>query len=181
VRLEYQALYGPAWEEKFHKAADTPPDKARAEHAAWAAKVKGRLAALRDSKGGKRVDPTQRQADALAWDWYRWFTSQHLDNPGSPDGYDIVRYEFGHLVVEAGAPETVEADFDDPEVLSEIDTLARASQFLTRDRVDTGRANSLPVHGGQRVLRGYKVCCNAAPAETGLRISVSTSLLLRSP
>jgi hypothetical protein len=74
VRLEYQALYGPAWEEKFHKAAATPPDKARAEHAAWAGKVKGRLAALRDSKGGKGVDLTQRQADALAGDWYRWFT-----------------------------------------------------------------------------------------------------------
>jgi hypothetical protein len=86
---------------------------------------------LRDSKGGKGVDLTQRQADALAGDWYRWFTSQHLDNPGSPDGYDIVRYELGSLAVEAGAPETGEADFDDPEVLSEIDTLGRASQFLT--------------------------------------------------
>jgi hypothetical protein len=53
VRLEYQALYGPAWEEKFHSANDTPPDKARAEHAAWAAKVKGRIAALRDSKAAR--------------------------------------------------------------------------------------------------------------------------------
>jgi hypothetical protein len=34
VRLDYQALYGPAWEEKFHSAAGTPPDKATAEHAA---------------------------------------------------------------------------------------------------------------------------------------------------
>jgi hypothetical protein len=131
VRLKYHALYGPAWEEKFHEAADTPPDKARAEHAAWAAKVKGRIAALRDSKGGKGVDLTQRQADALAGDWYRWFTAQHLDNPGSPNGYDIVRYELGSLAVEAGDPEAGEADFDDPEVLSEVDTLARASQFLT--------------------------------------------------
>jgi hypothetical protein len=24
VRLEYQALYGPAWEEKFHGSADSP-------------------------------------------------------------------------------------------------------------------------------------------------------------
>src|SRR5215470_10221847 len=75
VRLKYQTLYGPAWEEKFHRPADTPSDKAVAEHAAWAAKVKGRIAALRDSKGGKGVDLTQREADALAGDWHRWFTS----------------------------------------------------------------------------------------------------------
>jgi hypothetical protein len=35
-----------------------------ADHAAWAAKVKGRIAALRDSKNGKAVDLTQREADA---------------------------------------------------------------------------------------------------------------------
>jgi integrase len=88
VRLEYQALHGPAWEEKFHRPADTPSDKALAEHAAWAAKVKGRIAALRSSKAGKGVDLTQKQAAALAGDWYREFTSQHEDNPGSPNGYD---------------------------------------------------------------------------------------------
>jgi len=31
--------------------------------------------ALRAAKGGKGNDLTQRQADALAGDWYRWFTS----------------------------------------------------------------------------------------------------------
>jgi hypothetical protein len=91
VRLEYQALYGPAWEEKFHRATDTPPDKARAEHAAWAAKVKGRIAALRDSKGGKGVDLAQRQADILAGDWYREFTSKHQENPGSPKRWSSLR------------------------------------------------------------------------------------------
>jgi integrase len=131
VRREYQALYGSAWEEKFRSAAGTPLDKARAEHAAWAAKVKGRIAALRDSKGDNGVDLTQRQADALAGDWYRWYVEQHQDNPGSPDGYDIVRYDLWRMAVEAGDPETDEADFDDPEVLSEAATLARASQFLT--------------------------------------------------
>jgi hypothetical protein len=85
-RREYQTLYGPAWEEKFRTAAGTPPDKARAEHGAWAAKVKGRIAALTDNKSGKGIDLTQRQADTLAGDWYRWYTSRHLDGPGSPDG-----------------------------------------------------------------------------------------------
>jgi integrase len=131
VRREYQALYGPAWEEKFRGRAGTPLDKARAEHAAWAAKIKGRIAALRDKRVGNSVDLTQRQADALAGDWYREFTSKHSDNPGSPDGYDIVRYDLWRTAVEAGDPETDEADFDDPEVLSEVATLARADQFLT--------------------------------------------------
>jgi hypothetical protein len=84
IRSEYQALYGQVSEVKFHRPAGTPPEKAKAEFAAWLAEVEGRIAALRESKGGKGVDLTQRQADVLAGDWYRWFTSQHLDNPGGP-------------------------------------------------------------------------------------------------
>ena len=57
VRREYQVLYGPAWEKKFRGPADTPPDKARAEHAAWAAKVKGRIAALRENGRFGAVHP----------------------------------------------------------------------------------------------------------------------------
>jgi len=113
IRLEYQAQYGPAWEEKFHRSADTPPEKARADHAAWAALVRNRIAALR-GKSGKGIDLTQQQADILAGDWYRWFTSQHLDNPGSPNGYDAIRFDLSSMAVEAGDPEAGEADFDMP-------------------------------------------------------------------
>jgi hypothetical protein len=42
VRFEYQVLYGPAWEEKLTLPAGTPPEKAKAEHAAWLAQVEGR-------------------------------------------------------------------------------------------------------------------------------------------
>jgi hypothetical protein len=78
VRLDYKAQFGgPAHEEKFHRSADTPSDKAVADHAAWAAKVKGRIATLRAGKNGKGVDLTQQQADALAGDWYRFYTSKH--------------------------------------------------------------------------------------------------------
>jgi integrase len=131
VRLEYQALYGPGWEEKFHRAADTPPDKSRAEHAAWAAKVRQRIAALRASKGSKGIDLTQRQADALAGDWYRWFTSQRLDNPGDAKRWSALREVLWDLAETAGDPEIREADFDDPEVLGVTETEAKASQFLT--------------------------------------------------
>jgi hypothetical protein len=91
VRVEYQSLYGPAWEEKLTIPASTPPEKAKAEYAAWLAKVEGRIGALRASKGGKGTDITQRQADALAGDWYRWYIAQHEENPGSPDGYGAWR------------------------------------------------------------------------------------------
>jgi hypothetical protein len=89
-----------AREEKFRSPGGTPLDKARAEHAAWAAKVKGRIGALR--AGDQRVDLTQQQADALAGDWYREFTAKHTDNPGSPEGYDIVRGDLWSMAVNAG-------------------------------------------------------------------------------
>jgi hypothetical protein len=152
VRLEYQAQFdGPAWEEKFHRSADTPPDKAVAEHAEWAAKIKGRIATLRASKGGKGVDLTQMQAYALAGDWYRRFTSQHLDNPGSAKRWSSLRETLWDVAALTSDPETREVDFDDPEVLSAIDTETHASQFLT-DRgimAEPGRADQLPVRGGQ--------------------------------
>jgi hypothetical protein len=129
VRIS-RSVWGGVWEEKFRRPADTPVDKAKAEHAASLAQIKGRIAALRASKGGKGVDLTQRHADALAGDWYRWFTSQHLDNPGSPKRWSRLRETLWDIAELAGDPETGEADFDDPEVLSAIDTETRASQFL---------------------------------------------------
>ncbi len=82
---------GPAWEAKGTIPADTPPEKVKARQAAFLVLVEGRIAALRASKGGRGVDLTQRQADALAGDWYQWFTSQHLDNPGSPAEWSTLR------------------------------------------------------------------------------------------
>jgi len=54
VSREYQVLYGRAWEEKFRSGANTSLDKARAEHAAWTAKVKGRIGG---SEGMASPDP----------------------------------------------------------------------------------------------------------------------------
>jgi integrase len=110
--------------------ADTPVDTAVAEHAAWAAKIKSRIAALRISKSGKGVDLTQREAYALAGDWYRQFTSQHLDNPGSAQRWSSLRETLWDIAELAGDPETREVDFDDLEVLSAVDIEARANEFL---------------------------------------------------
>src|SRR5215470_17716058 len=153
VRFEYQAQFGgPAWEEKFHRSPDTPPDQAVAEHAAWAAKIKGRISAVRASKGGKGIDLTRKQAVALAGDWYREFASQHQDNPGSSKRWSTLREVLWDMAETAGDAETREVDFDDPEVLSAIDTEARASQFLNDRGValtDAGRTMFLSAVVGQ--------------------------------
>jgi len=52
---------------------------------------KGASRRFRASKDGKGVDLTQRQAYALAGEWYRQFTSQHLDNPGSAKRWSNLR------------------------------------------------------------------------------------------
>jgi len=139
IRSEYQALYGQVSEVKFHRPAGTPPEKAKAEFAAWLAEVEGRIATLRASKGGNGVDLTQRQADALAGDWYRWFTSQHLDNPGGPKRWSGLRKELwdmayhiaGDIVDDVEETPVYVVDFEHPEVLRIFDAGTRASQFLT--------------------------------------------------
>jgi hypothetical protein len=85
---------------------------------------------LRTSKGSKRVDLTQREADALAEIGIGGSRRSTSTIP-APNGYEVVRYELCSMAVEAGDREAGEADFDDPEVLNEADTRARASQFLT--------------------------------------------------
>jgi len=128
VRLKYQALYGPAWEVKLTLPAGTSPEKAKALHAAWLAEVEGRIATLRAGYGCKAQDLSQREADALAGDWYRSFTTQHLDNPGSPHHWHELRET---LLDIAGNPETGEVDFDEAEVLAAVAIEARTAVFLT--------------------------------------------------
>jgi integrase len=150
VRAEYQRLYGgpqarsgKAWEAIFSEPASTPFDRAKTLHAEWLALVNRRIEALKGARASEGVELSQRDADALAGDWYRWFTSQYLDTPGSPKRWFNLRET---LLDKAGDPETGEVDFDQPEVLSALDTEARASQFLTDRGValtQTGRTSFL--------------------------------------
>jgi hypothetical protein len=80
VRVEYQRLYGPGVE--FWSPAGTAAREAKAEYAEWQALIERRATALRESGAGGR-DLTQRQAHALAGEWYRWFVRLHEDNPGA--------------------------------------------------------------------------------------------------
>jgi hypothetical protein len=88
VRDECQALYGKRWEELFHRPASLPLSKAKADHSEWVAEIESRIAALRAQHRGEGHDLTEeRQARALAGEWYRWFVGQHEENPGDPDGW----------------------------------------------------------------------------------------------
>jgi hypothetical protein len=84
VRDDYQALYGKRWEELFHRPASLPLPKAKADHSEWVAEIEGRFATLRAQQRGEGHDLTERQARALAGEWYRWFVGQHEENPGDP-------------------------------------------------------------------------------------------------
>jgi integrase len=142
VRAQYQALYGRpqarskvAWEAIFYAPAGTPPQKAKTAHAEWLALVESRVAILRQQKLGAGVDLSQRQAAALAGEWYRWFVSQHEENPGEcshwAEQYDVW---WNSLIDVAGDPETGEIDTQPPEVREELYPLlargARTDKFL---------------------------------------------------
>jgi integrase len=144
VRLQYQELYGPAWEVKLTIPATTAPEKAKAEHIAWLAEVEGRVATLRAGKRGRGQDLNQREADALAGEWYRWFTAQHLDNPGPPVHWTSLHED---LIWEAAYrnPETSEFDLDVPEVWAAVTVDGRTAEFL----IDRGLTLS---EDGQRLF-----------------------------
>src|SRR5258706_107386 len=152
LRAAYQAAYGQSWEVIFSAPPCTPVPQAKALHGKWLSEVELRISALRDVKAGKGRDLTQREADALAGQWYREFTSQHLDNAGSPTRWSSLREILWDRAALAGDPEAGEVDFDDPEVLSGIEIEAGTSQFLT-DRgialTEPGRTSFLSAVVGQ--------------------------------
>jgi hypothetical protein len=79
----YASLYGVRWEELFHAPPDCTPQRAKGLRAEWEADVETRIATLRAKQRGDGHDLTQKQAHALAGEWYRWFTAPYEDNPGS--------------------------------------------------------------------------------------------------
>jgi hypothetical protein len=103
----YQALYEKRCEELFHAPANCPPQRAKALHSEWEAEIDGRIATLRGKQRGEAHDLTQRQAQALAGEWYRWYTNPHEENPGEPGHWAKLREVLvGLLEDAAGATRT---------------------------------------------------------------------------
>ena len=149
VRDDYEALYGKRWEEPFHAPADCPLSEAKMRHSDWEGQVVSRIAALRAKHRGEGHDLTQREARALAGEWYRWFVGQHDENPGEPSRWDRFHKALWHLLeLVAGDDETGEIDMEAPEVREEIHPKladeAETAQFLaTKGEVLTPAARTL--------------------------------------
>jgi integrase len=81
VRDEYQRLYGQRWEAKLTLPAGTKNAKIRISE--FTAEVESRIATIRAAQRGEGQSLTQRQALALAGEWYVSYIAQHEENPGT--------------------------------------------------------------------------------------------------
>ena len=88
VRAEYQRLYGPGWEAKYSVPAGTRAQEAKARISEWSAEIETRIATIRAAKSGQGQSLTQRQAFALAGEWYVWYVGRHEENPGTPEKWN---------------------------------------------------------------------------------------------
>jgi len=113
--------------------------------------VERRITALKGAQASEGRDLAQREADALAGDWYREFTTRHSDNPGHPKPWRKLR-EYCIELVEAEANEeqvhngyaNEEMIFSEPRELlvKLLDTTGRVGQFLTDRGVVLTQAGS---------------------------------------
>jgi hypothetical protein len=141
VRADYQARYSKHVEEVFYAGPDCPRQRAQVLFSEWQADIKSRIATLRAQQRGEGYDLTQREARALAGEWYRWYVGQREENPGRPRGWEGARWAFEDDVEEATRnPETGEIgelDMEDPEVREFVRERVHpwfadtAAQFLT--------------------------------------------------
>jgi integrase len=83
ARAEYQRLYGQRWEAKLTLPAGMKPHEAKVRISEWTAEVESRIAAIRAAQRGEGQSLTQRQAFALAGEWYLWYVARHEENPGT--------------------------------------------------------------------------------------------------
>jgi hypothetical protein len=84
IKDAYAKLYGKRAEELFRAPPDVEPRRAKALRAAWEEEIETRFETIRAQQRGRGHDLTQRQATALAGEWYRWFIGRHEDNPAIP-------------------------------------------------------------------------------------------------
>src|SRR4051812_46918941 len=77
VRQEYAALYGMAWEEKFHLGSSVSQHEAKARFGEWLADIETRIGKLRAATRQTPEPLTRQNAYALAGRWYAWFIARH--------------------------------------------------------------------------------------------------------
>src|SRR5215469_13136810 len=102
VRADYHALYEKHVDELFYAPADCPSQRAQVLFSEWQAAIKNRIATLRAKQRGEGHDLTQREARALAGEWYCWYVDQHEENPGEPRRWAKLREILFLLLEDAG-------------------------------------------------------------------------------
>jgi integrase len=90
VRAEYQRLYGQRWEAKLTLPAGMKPQEAKVRVSEFMADVESRIAAIRAAQRGEGQSLTQRQAFALAGEWYSWYVARHEENPGTVEHWQVM-------------------------------------------------------------------------------------------
>jgi hypothetical protein len=90
VRAEYQRLYGQLWEAKLTLPAGMKPQEAKVRSSEFIAEVETRIATLRAAQRAEGQSLTQRQALALAGEWYAWYVARHEENPGTVERWQMM-------------------------------------------------------------------------------------------
>jgi integrase len=84
VRLDYQKLFGPAWEAKLTLPASLSTPEAKSRFSEWLAEIESRVEAIRAKHQGKAQGLTAKEARALAGEWYQQFIAKYENRPGTP-------------------------------------------------------------------------------------------------
>src|SRR5262245_21523828 len=113
VREAYQAAHGLSREERFRRNASLPVERAKQELREWEATIAGRINALRAASAGEGQSLSQREAHALAGDWYVWFVAQHEDEPGSVERWDLEKERLDDAYVRFAPWDADHPDADD--------------------------------------------------------------------
>jgi hypothetical protein len=135
LRAAYTSIYHKSFEEIFRQPADLPAARARVLFSDWQAEIDARFAALimRAKQQGAGHDLTQRQAHALAGEWFRWFTSQHDESPGHPQTWRALYRSWDAAVFHSDAldDEGRMVELEGREAIYEqLAKAARAPEFL---------------------------------------------------
>jgi hypothetical protein len=112
VRDEYKKLYDQGWEAKLTLPPSMRPQEAKAKQAEFLATIERRIQTIRDAKAGRTRSLSEREALALAGEWYRSYIAQHEDNPGSPERWEDLGEGLDALLDRA----VTQVDYDEYEV-----------------------------------------------------------------
>jgi hypothetical protein len=88
VRSEYKRLYGQGHEAKLTVPAVASASEAKRRYCEWLSEHEREVTAIRAALRGDGVDLTNKEALALAGEWYRWSVARHEEARGDPERWE---------------------------------------------------------------------------------------------